>query len=264
MAALVRKEGQRRDNGTCRDPSRIILRTSRIGGVSPATGPISDEAPEAAVHISPARENGAIPEHDDRQDDLKKVPNESRSSEPRLRQIIDKIPTLAWCNLPDGSNEFLNPRWHDYTRLSPQEAHGGGWKVAIHPEDLPRLTAKWGTISDLEPDEYEVRLRRYDGVFRWFLFRIEPLRDETREVVRWYGTATDIEDRKRIESLRAAEKRTVEMIADGASLKDILNELCCSIDIEASPVISTVLLMDRTGNAFGTPPAPLSPAIGSQ
>jgi PAS domain S-box-containing protein len=173
--------------------------------------------------------------------------NESRSSEPRLRQIIDKIPTLAWSNLPDGSNEFLNQRWHDYTGLSPQEVHSGGWKVAIHPEDLPRLTAKWGTLSDLEPDEYEVRLRRYDGVFRWFLFRIEQLRDETREVVRWYGTATDIEDRKRIEALRAAEKRTLEMIADGASLKDILNELCCSIDVEASPVISTVLLMDPDG-----------------
>jgi PAS domain S-box-containing protein len=205
------------------------------------------KAPDVAVPISPGLENGAIHRHDDRGDDLKQVLNESRSSEPTLRQIIHKIPTLAWCNLPDGSSEFLNQRWHDYTGLSPQEAHGGRWKVAIHPEDLPRLTAKWGAISDLEPGEYEVRLRRYDGVFRWFLFRIEQLRDETREVVRWYGTATDIEDRKRIESLRAAEKRTLEMIADGASLKDILNELCCSMDVEASPVISTVLLMDPDG-----------------
>jgi formate hydrogenlyase transcriptional activator len=212
-----------------------------------AVGPISDEARGVAVPISPGRENGAIPRHDDWGNDLKKVLNESRSPESTLRQIIHKIPTLAWCNLPDGSSEFLNQRWHDYTGLSPQEAHRGGWKVAIHPEDLPRLTAKWGTVSDLEPGEYEVRLRRSDGVFRWFLFRIEPLRDEVSEVVRWYGTATDIEDRKRIESLRAAEKRTLEMIADGASLRDILNDLCCSIDVEASPVISTVLLMDPDG-----------------
>jgi PAS domain S-box-containing protein len=187
------------------------------------------------------------------------VLNESRSSEPTLRQIIHKIPTLAWCNLPDGSSEFLNQRWHDYTGLSPQEAHGAGWKVAIHPEDLPRVMAKWGTLSDLEPGEYEVRLRRSDGVFRWFLFRIEPLRDEVREVVRWYGTATDIESRKRIESLRAAEKRTLEMIADGASLKDILNELCCSIDAEASPVISTVLLMDPDGERLWHTAGPLVP-----
>jgi PAS fold len=146
------------------------------------------------------------------------------------------------------------------TRVSPpQEAHCGGWKIAIHPEDLPRLTAKWGTLSDLEPGEYEVRLRRSGGVFRWFVFRIEPLRDEVREVVRWYGTATDIEDRKRIESLRAAEKLTLEMIADGASLRDILNELCCSIDVEASPVISTVLLMDPDGERLWHTAGPLVP-----
>jgi len=209
-----------------------------------AVGPVNDEAAEVPLPISLARENGTTPEHDDRHDDLKRVRNESRSSEPRLRQIIDKIPTLAWCNLPDGSNEFLNRRWHDYTGLSPQEAYGEGWKAAIHPEDLSRLTAKLGALSDLEPRECEVRLRRSDGVFRWFLFRIDPLRDETGEVVRSYGSATDIDQLKRTESLRSAEKRTLEMIADGASLKDILNNLCRSIDVEASPVISTVLLLD--------------------
>jgi formate hydrogenlyase transcriptional activator len=222
-------------------------------------GPIRDKARKVAVTISSGRENGAIPGHDDKGDDIKKVLNESRSSEPTLQQIIHKIPTLAWCNLPDGSSEFLNQRWHDYTGLSPREAHRGGWKVAIHPEDLPRLMAKWGALSDLEPREYEVRLRRSDGVFRWFLFRIEPLRDEVREAVRWYGTATDIEDRKRIEALRAAEKRTLEMIADGASLKDILNELCSSIDVEASPVISTVLLMDPDGKRLWHTAGPLVP-----
>jgi formate hydrogenlyase transcriptional activator len=210
-------------------------------------GPIRDKARSVAVTISSGRENGAIPGHDDKGDDIKKVLEESRSSEPTLQQIIHKIPTLAWCNLPDGSSEFLNQRWHDYTGLSLQQARRAGWKVAIHPEDLPRLMAKWGALSDLEPREYEVRLRRSDGVFRWFLFRIEPLPDDVSEVVRWYGTATDIEDRKQIEALRAAEKRTLEMISDGASLKDILNELCCSIDVEASPVISTVLLMDPDG-----------------
>src|SRR5579862_8961028 len=224
-----------------------------------ARGLIRDEARKVDVTRSSGRDNGAIPGHDEKGDQLKKVLNQSRSSEPTLQQIIHKIPTLAWCNLPDGSSEFLNQRWHDYTGLSPQEAHRGGWKVAIHPEDIPRLMAKWGALSDLEPREYEVRLRRSDGVFRWFLFRIEPLRDEVREAVRWYGTATDIEDRKRIEALRAAEKRTLEMIADGASLKDILNELCSSIDVEASPVISTVLLMDPDGKRLWHTAGPLVP-----
>jgi PAS domain-containing protein len=60
-----------------------------------------------------------------------------RGSEATLRQVIDTIPTLAWCNLADGSNEFLNKRWHDYTGLSPEASHGWGWQASFHPEDLP-------------------------------------------------------------------------------------------------------------------------------
>jgi formate hydrogenlyase transcriptional activator len=215
--------------------------------------------PKVSLAVPQGNEIADVPEQDRTREDSEKALVASKNSEARLRKIIDTIPTLAWCNLPDGSNEFLNQRWHDYTGLSPHEAHGGGWKLAIHPEDLPRLTAEWETLRDREVSECEVRLRRSDGVYRWFLFRVEALRDETREVVRWYGTATDIEDRKRIESLRAAEKRTLEMIADGASLKDILNDLCCSIDVEASPVISTVLLMDPDGERLWHTAGPLVP-----
>jgi PAS domain-containing protein len=60
-----------------------------------------------------------------------------------LRQVIDAIPTLAWCNLPDGPNEFLNKRWHEYTGLSAKQSNGWGWQVAFHPEDLPLLMEKW-------------------------------------------------------------------------------------------------------------------------
>src|ERR1700746_857481 len=77
--------------------------------------------------------------------DLESALLESRESEAQLRTIIDTIPTLAWCNLPDGSNEFLNQRWHDYTGLSPAQANGWGWQVAIHPDDPPILLTKWGT-----------------------------------------------------------------------------------------------------------------------
>jgi hypothetical protein len=86
-----------------------------------AVGPIIGEAPEVAGPIFPGGENGATPRHDDWGDDLKKVLNESTSSEPTLRQIVHKIPTLAWCNLPDGSSEVLNQRWQDYVRAM------GGW-----------------------------------------------------------------------------------------------------------------------------------------
>src|SRR5216684_8410482 len=175
-------------------------------------------------------------------------------------KIIDAIPTLAWSARPDGSNEFLNRRWHDYTGLSAEEGLGWGWKTAVHPEDLGRLTAKWESIlASGEPGESEARLRRADGVYRWFLFRVEPLRDDARQVVEWYGTATDIDDRKRAESLRAAEKRTLEMIADGATLGETLNELCRAIDAQGSPVFSAIQLMDPEGKELWHAAGPLVP-----
>jgi len=167
---------------------------------------------------------------------------------------------MAWCKLPDGSNEFSNQRWQDYTGIPSEEARGWGWQVAVHPEDLPKLMETWRKLlASGEPGELEARLQRHDGVFRWFLFRFEPLRDETGAVVKWYGTAIDIEDRKQTESLRAAEKRTLEMIADGASLKDILNHLCSSIDVQVSPSVTTVQLMDPDGKRLWQTAGPLVP-----
>ena len=86
------------------------------------------------VPISSGRENGAIPGHDDKGDDLKNVLNESRSSEPTRQQIIHKIPTLAWSNLPDGSSEFLNQRWHDYTGLSCKRRIAGDGRSRFIPK----------------------------------------------------------------------------------------------------------------------------------
>src|SRR5262245_60735051 len=131
---------------------------------------------------------------------LRKAFEEIKQSEARLRKIIDSIPTFAWCGLPDGSKEFFNQRWHDYTGLSPEEAHGWGWKVAIHPNDLAQLVDKWFKfVASGNAGEVEARMRRFDGEYRWFLFRAGPLRDEHGSVVNGYGTNTDIEGRKRAE-----------------------------------------------------------------
>src|ERR1041385_4091622 len=104
---------------------------------------------------------------------------ERKQAEEQLRHVIDTMPTLAWCNLPDGTNEFLNKNWHEYTGLSPEESHGWGWQAAFHREDLPPLMERWKRmLISGEPDEIEARLRRNDGVYRWFLIRAEPFRDE--------------------------------------------------------------------------------------
>jgi len=179
-----------------------------------------------------------------------------------VRLVVDTIPALAWSSGPDGSVDFVNQRWLDYTGLSPEASYGWGWKTAIYSEDFPGLMASWDAHRNSNSaTECEVRLRRFDGVFHWFLLRREPLRDETGAVVRWYGTGIDIEDGKQTELLRLAEKRTLEMIADGASLSDVLNDLCASID-EHTSATSLVFLMDAGRNQLLPIAGPhLSPAV---
>src|SRR6202035_1223480 len=106
----------------------------------------------------------------------------------------------------------------------------------------------WRRLLDSgEAGEIEARLRRHDGDYRWFLFRVEPVRDNHGDIIKWYGANTDIDDRKRAEALLAAEKRTLEMIAGGAPLTDILKSLCDTIDTQVPNLISTVMLMDSDG-----------------
>ena len=131
----------------------------------------------------------------------------AQQQEKELQLTIDTIPALVFSNLPDGWTDFLNKRWLDYTGLSLSEAQGFGWQVAYHPEDLQRvLKLRSESISAGKPYEHESRIRRADGVYRWFLNRSAPLRDERGNIVKWYGSNTDIEDRRQAEdALRRSE-----------------------------------------------------------
>jgi PAS domain S-box-containing protein len=132
----------------------------------------------------------------------------ARQKEDLLRLVIDTIPTMAWSLLPDGAVDFVNQRWLDYTGLSLEEALEDANHI-VHPEDIPSVMEKWSVdMAAGETCEYEMRLRRADGEYRWFLVRTVPLRDEQGEIVKWYGTSTDIEDRKRAEdALRESEEK---------------------------------------------------------
>ncbi|ROM72905.1 histidine kinase [Pseudomonas brassicacearum] len=151
---------------------------------------------------------------------------EISASEARLRSIINAIPGFVWSAAPDGNVSFLNQRWCDYTGIPLEEACGRGWMATIHPDDGGALEAYWQALESGEPGEFEARLRRFDGTYRWFLIRAIPERDESGRVVRWYGENTDIEDRKRAEMLLAGEKRLLGMIAGGSPLRLILEALC--------------------------------------
>jgi len=174
-----------------------------------------------------------------------------RQREDYLRLTIDTIPVLAWCTRPDGWNEFLNQRWLDYTGLTIEEARGWGWKVAIHPDDLPRVLDVWqGLQVSGKSGELEARLRRADGVYRWFLFRVEPLRDPQGTIVKWYGINTDIDDRKRAEALLAAENKILEMVATGRPLVVILDGLCRLVDTLCDKSLALILLIDPNGRCL--------------
>jgi formate hydrogenlyase transcriptional activator len=165
-----------------------------------------------------------------------------QNSEARLRRVIDTIPTMAWCNLPDGSNEFVNRRWLEYTGLSAEESHGSGWQVAIHPDDARALAEKWrGSLVSGEPGEMEARLRRHDGVFRWFLMRVEPLRDDKGKVIRWYGACTDIETLKQTEEKLRHDERELRQITDA------IPQTIVVLDPSGAPMYANQATLDYTG-----------------
>src|SRR5216683_781036 len=130
-----------------------------------------------------------------------------QSSEDRLRLVIDTIPAHAWSARPDGSVDFINQRFLEFTGRSMEDMLGWGWGSLVHPDDLPGYVSGWqAAVATGEPMEGEVRVRRVDGEYRWLLIRNVPLRDELGNIVNWYGTAIDIEERHRAEdALRRSE-----------------------------------------------------------
>jgi len=141
-------------------------------------------------------------------DDRKRAEEAVSRNERTLRSIIDTIPVTAWSTRPDGYVEFLNQRWLEYTGMSTQEAEGWGWATSLHPADAPGLARYWQACLETgTPGDIEARMRRSDGTYRWFLFRANPLRDESGKVVKWYGANVDIQDRMQVtEALRASER----------------------------------------------------------
>ena len=133
-----------------------------------------------------------------------------------IRLVVDTIPGFVWSTRPDGSAEFFNRCWLEYTGLSEEQALNWGWNVAIHPDDLPRMLQAFHEALDLRRSfELESRLRRRDGAFRWFLFRGNPVLDGLGRVVKWCGTNTDIEDRKRMDHALRNSEQKFHLIVDG-------------------------------------------------
>ena len=171
-----------------------------------------------------------------------------RQSEKRLRDLVEMMPAMAFVSRPDGSSEFVSRGWIEFSGLSKEQTMGSGWAATLHPDDAEQHLAKWRAChASGDSFESEARHRDAHGNYRWLLVRAVPLKDHQGNILKWYGAITDIEDRKQAEALLAGEKRLLEMIATGVSLKKILNSLCLIIEEQRSGTFASVLLMNPDG-----------------
>ena len=163
-----------------------------------------------------------------------------RQSEVQFRTLADSIPQLAWMARPDGHIFWYNQRWYDFTGTAPEQMEGWDWQSVHDPAELPRVLEKFkSAIASGEPWEDTFPLRRHDGAMRWHLSRALPVRDEQGRVVRWFGTNTDITDRRRMEEeLKEADRRKDEFLATLAH--ELRNPL--------APIRNGLQIMRRAGD----------------
>src|SRR6202795_3039820 len=160
----------------------------------------------------------------------------------RLQTVIDTVPSFLWTSLPDGSKEYLNKRWYEYTGLSLEQGKGWGWKAVVHSDDLDRLVREWlALVEASKPGELETRIRRHDGEYRWFLIRVVPQLDAEGNLVRWFGSNTDIEDRKRAENKLLEEERELRRITDA------IPQTIVVLDPDGHPLYANQAMLDYTG-----------------
>jgi formate hydrogenlyase transcriptional activator len=160
----------------------------------------------------------------------------------RLQTVIDTVPSFLWTSFPDGSKEYLNKRWYEYTGLTLEQGKGWGWKVVVHPDNLDKLVREWLALLDApKPGELETRIRRYDGEYRWFLIRVVPQFDAEGNVIRWFGSNTDIEDRKRAETKLLEDERELRRITDAIPHTSVV------LDPKGHPLYANQAMLDYTG-----------------
>ena len=165
-----------------------------------------------------------------------------RAQEEKFRETIESIPAMAFVSLPDGYRTFVNKGWVEYTGMTVEQSLGSGWHAAIHPEDLKRVLGEWeASLASGRPMYYEARYRRAeDGEYRWFMVRVVPQRNRSGKIVKWFGTVTDIEDRKRAEQER---EKLRQLEADLAHINRVsmLGEMAASLAHEIKQPIAAAI-----------------------
>ena len=136
-----------------------------------------------------------------------------RESEEVLRALANSIPQLAWMAQADGAIVWFNQRWYEYTGTTPEQVVGWGWQATHDPDVLPQMLARWNeSIRTGNAFEMEYPIRGADGQFRWFLTRVNAVRDRHGHVVRWFGTSTDVDQVKRVQQALRDESHVLELL----------------------------------------------------
>jgi PAS domain S-box-containing protein len=170
-----------------------------------------------------------------------------QEQEKKFRDAVETMPALAFVADPKGNRTFFNRGWLEYTGLSSEQASGSGWEMAVHPDDLKRVTERWfASRTTGQPLDYEARLRRgSDGVYRWFQTRARPLCDNRGKIVKWCAVANDIEDRKHAERLQADLTHASRVSTMGELVASISHELAQPITITTAHAKASLRWLQR-------------------
>lgn len=176
----------------------------------------------------------------------KKAEDALRRSEQELRTLADSMPQLSWMADADGHVFWYNQRWYEYTGTCLEDMQGWGWQSVHDPEILPRVVECWKySLATSEPFEMEFPLRGADGMFRWFLTRVHPLRNTEGRVLRWFGTNTDVDQVKRIHQSLEDETRILELLNRTGTI------LSSNLDLETLVQSVTDAATQLSGANFG-------------
>ena len=146
---------------------------------------------------------------------------ELEANERRFRVMTSAMPQMVWTTLPDGFHDYYNDRWYEFTGVPYGSTDGAGWNDMFHPDDQEKAWSRWRhSLATGEPYEIEYRLRHHSGAYRWTLGRAMPIRDVEGRIERWFGTCTDIDDLKRVESEARKLAAVVETSKDFIGVTD--------------------------------------------
>ncbi|RYG25659.1 PAS domain S-box protein [bacterium] len=165
-----------------------------------------------------------------------------RQSESQYRQIAESLPQIIWTTRPDGYHDFFSSRWYEYTGMPRDGERGWEWSDYLHHDDLERTSAIWQrSLTTGEDYTVEYRFRRHDGEYRWFLGLAKPIRDDAGSIVRWFGSLTDIQEQKEMETElgRRVQERTAELEAANQEMEGFTYSIAHDLRAPLRAIVST-------------------------